>query len=65
MSINDVTGKSTDTPITVEKVVTKRSGETQPMCIIKIRARLTNLLEGLASKHIGLDLIITKVVSYA
>ena len=31
----------------------------------KIRARLENLMEGLAKKHINIDLIINKTVSYA
>jgi len=31
----------------------------------KVRARLENLLEGLAAKHIDLDIILNKVVSYA
>lgn len=31
----------------------------------KIRARLENLMEGLAEKHINIDLIINKTVSYA
>jgi hypothetical protein len=32
---------------------------------VRIRARLENLMEGLAQKHINVDLIINKTVSYA
>ena len=48
-----------------EKTVTKRNGESQPLSPEKIRLRLESLLEGLATKHINLDLIIGKTVSYS
>jgi hypothetical protein len=48
-----------------EKLVTKRKGETQTLNPEKIRVRLENLLENLEKKHINLDLIIGKTVSYS
>jgi hypothetical protein len=48
-----------------EKTVIKRSGETQALSPEKIRIRLEALIEGLATKHINLDLIIGKTVSYS
>lgn len=57
-----------DQSLVGDKTVTKRSGDgttTQPMSVEKIRTRLERLLEGLASKHINLDIIVNKVCSYA
>lgn len=48
-----------------DKVVIKRDGSSQLLSIEKIRVRLERLLEGLATKHINLTLIINKTVSYA
>ncbi len=48
-----------------DKTVIKRNGESQTLSIEKLRKRLENLLEGLATKHIDLDLIINKTVAYA
>jgi ATP cone domain len=48
-----------------DKYVVKRDGSHQAMDPVKIRARLENLMEGLAQKHINVDLIINKTVSYA
>jgi len=48
-----------------DKYVVKRDGSQQAMDPVKIRARLENLMEGLAQKHIKVDLIINKTVSYA
>lgn len=56
---------SNESPMQVEKQVTKRDGTTQAMSVEKIHARLERLLEGLAHKYINLDIIINKVVSYA
>ena len=47
-----------------DKTVIKRSGESQTLSIEKIRTRLEKLLDGLATKHIDLDLIINKTVAY-
>jgi hypothetical protein len=47
------------------KVVTKRDGSTQSWNIRKTQKRLELLLDGLATKHIDITLIINKVVSYA
>lgn len=62
---NNVSTLTNDSHIVVEKLVTKRNGATQDMQVEKIRSRLEKLLEGLAHKHINLDIIINKVVSYA
>ena len=68
MPLNDITiqvkNASTDDVNMVEKTVTKRNGESQPMIPEKIRVRLENLMEGLASKHINLNLILGKTVAY-
>lgn len=48
-----------------DKHVIKRDGSQQVMDPNKIRARLENLMEGLVQKHINVDLIINKTVSYA
>ena len=48
-----------------DKTVVKRNGESQTLDPEKIRIRLERLLEGLVSKHINLDLIIGKTVSYS
>ena len=48
-----------------DKVVIKRDGSQEPLYPEKIRMRLENLLEGLATEHINLDLIISKTVSYS
>jgi hypothetical protein len=48
-----------------DKYVVKRDRSQQAMDPVKIRARLENLMEGLAQKHINVDLIINKTVSYA
>ena len=54
-----------DAVMSSDKTVTKRNGETQTLVIDKIRTRLERLLEGLASKHIDLSIIINKTVAYA
>ena len=48
-----------------EKIVIKRNGESETMTASKIRARLENLTYGLSIKHIDIELIISKVLSYA
>ena len=48
-----------------DKTVVKRNGGIQTLEPEKIRTRLEKLLEGLVSKHINLDLIIGKTVSYS
>jgi hypothetical protein len=63
----DVTGRTNqaDTFMVGDKTVVKRNGEIQTLDPEKIRVRLEKLLEGLVSKHINLDLIIGKTVSYS
>ena len=63
----DVTGRANqaDTFMVGDKTVVKRNGEIQTLEPEKIRTRLEKLLEGLVSKHINLDLIIGKTVSYS
>lgn len=63
----DVTGRTNqaDTFMVGDKTVVKRNGEIQTLDPEKIRIRLEKLLEGLVSKHINLDLIIGKTVSYS
>ena len=63
----DVTGRTNqaDTFMVGDKTVIKRNGEIQTLDPEKIRIRLEKLLEGLVSKHINLDLIIGKTVSYS
>ena len=62
--LNDITNqmKMVVDENVAEKTVTKRNGETQTFAINKIKARLEALLEGLASKHINLDLVMTKTI---
>ena len=48
-----------------EKTVIKRNGDSQVLSPEKIRVRLETLMEGLATKHINLDLIIAKTASYS
>lgn len=47
-----------------EKTVLKRNGQHQPFNARNITLRLERLLEGLATKHIDIDLIIRKTVAY-
>ena len=63
----DVTGRNNqaDTFMVGDKTVVKRNGEIQTLDPEKIRIRLEKLMEGLVSKHINLDLIIGKTVSYS
>ena len=63
----DVTGRNNqaDTFMVGDKTVVKRNGDIQTLDPEKIRVRLVKLLEGLVSKHINLDLIIGKTVSYS
>lgn len=63
----DVTGRANqaDTFMVGDKTVVKRNGGIQTLEPEKIRTRLEKLLEGLVSKHINLDLIIGKTVSYS
>lgn len=49
----------------VDKTVTKRDGQSQTLQVTKLRTRLERLLDGLAHKHINLDIILNKVISYA
>ncbi len=49
----------------IEKFVVKRNGVEQTLSSEKIRVRLEKLMEGLAVKHINLDLIINKTIAYA
>ena len=64
MQVNDSTNIE-DAVMANDKIVTKRDGSQQAMDPVKIRLRLENLMEGLAHKHINIDLIINKTVSYA
>lgn len=69
--LKDITMRAIDTTniedavMANDKYVVKRDGSQQPMDPLRIRARLENLMEGLAQKHINVDLIINKTVSYA
>ncbi len=70
MPLNDITnqvknGSEDVTMASSDKTVTKRNGEVQALMPEKIQSRLENLLEGLATKHISLDLIIKKTVDYS
>ncbi len=66
MPLSDITNQLKGETSTVsEKFVIKRNGESQKMSVDKIRTRLEKLIEGLSHKHINLDLIINKTVSYA
>ena len=61
-----LTTEQGDTSMTlIEKTVIKRNGLTQKISEDKIKVRLERLLEGLATEHIDLSLIINKTVSYA
>lgn len=64
MQANDSTNIE-DAVMANDKYVIKRDGSQQAMDPVKIRARLENLMEGLAQKHINVDLITNKTVSYA
>lgn len=70
LPLNDITHQvkniSEDVTMTsLDKTVTKRNGESQAFMPEKVKARLENLLDGLATKHINLNLIIKKTVDYS
>ena len=52
-------------PPTPKKMVTKANGSTQEFSEAKVRARINNLLEGLATEYMGIESCIKKVVTYA
>ncbi len=60
----DCSNMQDDAVMTVERHVIKRDGSQETLNPPKIRARLEKLMEGLAEKHINLDLVISKTVSY-
>ena len=61
----DASNIAEDEIMAVEKYVIKRDGSQQSVSPLKLKARLEKLMEGLVEKHINLDLIINKTVSYA
>jgi hypothetical protein len=64
--LNDITNQiKAQTDLASEKSVTKRNGQTQLFDVEKIKNRLSTLTEGLAAKHINIDLITAKVVQQA
>ena len=62
---HDQTNLQEDAVMAIEKYIVKRDGSHQTISAFKIRNRLEQLMEGLAEKHINMDLIINKTVSYA
>ena len=46
-------------------MVTKRDGSQQPFSEDKIRKRIDNLLEGLQTQYMSIDICVNKIVKYA
>ena len=51
--------------VAAKKLVTKRDGRSEEFSTDKLRKRLDQLLDGLATEYMGLDACIKKVAAYA